>query len=249
MRSGVERLRGGGAGLDLGAIAFTDSVANDIDEPGRHGGSAAAVGEQGWRKDAGRVASAPSDELACEVVEEARGEQIVREHGPTAAAPTLLDEVFQQHSPTGKEPDLNGTFELCGQQPAHLTARLVRPLVARSRRGKDHFVAFAQRREAVGENSCKPGVGPESRGETNVATGGSGPTDRLGEVDMDVIPRREQQRREDDRTIVRQSGDHLVDIGLLDIHMTEHHLVCEPTDAQISSNLCRKHLDEDLARG
>lgn len=242
LAAGVDALVNSVAAVD----AFANSVADNIDESVRHRGTPAAAGEQGRSENAGRVTAARGHEFACEIVKEARGQQIIREHRLGAAAPTLFDDVLQRHPSTGEESDLNGTLELCGQQPAHLTAGLVRPLVARSCRGKDHVITFTQGREAVGENCCQPRVGPESGGKPNVAAGGFGTADCLGEVDMDVIPRREQQRHEDDGTVGRKTGDHLVDVGRLDVHMAEHHLACKPTDAQVRGDFCREHLDEDL---
>ena len=64
---------------------------------------------------------------------------------------------------------------------------------------------------------------------------------------MDVIARGEQKRHEDHRTVGGQSSDHLVDVGLLDVHMAEHDLVGNPANAQVCGDLCREHLDEDLA--
>ncbi len=73
--------------------------------------------------------------------------------------------------------------------------------------------------------------------------------DRRGEVDVYVISGREQQRDEHDGSIMWQTIDHLVDIGLLDIHVPEHHLVDEPAFAQITGHRGRECFDETLPDG
>ena len=123
------------------------------------------------------------------------GQQIVREHGTCAATPTLLDEVFQRRSPAGEEADPNGTIEFCRQQPAHLTAGLVRPFVARACGREDDVVVVAQSRKAIGKDLRKPRIRPKRRRPPNVTAGLDGSVDRLSEVDMDVIPRGEQAAR------------------------------------------------------
>lgn len=233
-------------GTDVAADALADSVADDVDEPVRHGGSTSA-GEQGRGEDAGLRTSA-GDESAREVVEESRSQQVVREHGAGTTAAALFDEVVQRHSPAGEEADLDGPLELCRQQPAHLTAGLVRSFVARTGGGEDDLVVAPQERKSIDEDLCEPRIRAERGRPSNITARFSGTTERLGEVDMDVIARREQKRHENDRTIGGQSGDHLVDVGLLDVDMPENHLVGDAPNAQVSGDLRGEHLDEDLTR-
>lgn len=231
-------------GTDSAEDALADSVADDVDEPRRHGGSGAAS-EQGWGEDAGLRTSA-GDESAREVVEEPRSQQIVREHGAGTTAAALFDEVVQRHSPAGEEADLDGTLELCRQPHAHLTAGLVRPFVTRTGGGEDDLVVAPQERKSIDEDLCEPRIRAERGRPSNITARFSGTTDRLGEVDMDVIARREQKWHEDDRTVGGQTGDHLVDVGLLDVDMTEHDLVGDAPNAQVRGDLRGEHLDEDL---
>ena len=65
---------------------------------------------------------------------------------------------------------------------------------------------------------------------------------------MDVVARREQQRHEHRGAIRRQAVDDLVDSGILDVDMTEHHLVDQSPGPQIVGHGLGERFDEGLTQ-